>query len=716
MVPRSAFSYRSCFKDDTETRYVNRNNPGTIYQSKTLKYFIAGPTFAYKSKMPKQLRDKCFFPKNFVVNETTSNQPHDSFCKILNMSQGLKDAFNTFSFTNNFMYWYVNSFGDRSSDVLCCPDFVMRGLGMKIGSVMGVEEIKHTQDLLNEMKFYKDKERNIEEPVFPAGIEKIYKKVIKTVGDNMRCNQKINILIIGSAGMGKTFLLNSLANHFNEVFLHCVKIDCKSLRKLKVSDISKIFSKKLSECCKYQPSVLLIDDLDAFIIEATEGDHYSSMYREYIGNSIISLLSSYQKVNDIHFIATGSYPSKFKTISTDHGPLIFQSIHEIMELDPEERSFMLKHLISKEYPKYKVDDNTFIDDIKDRMKSYNIQDLCDFLDIVVLNCHSRTDTDKTKLIKSDFEAALSEKVPLSLYGVNLHNSPATRWEDIGGMEETKEMLNEMFSWPLKYQEVYKSCPLRLQCGVLLYGAPGTGKTLIAGAVASECGLNFISIKGPEILSKYVGASEQGIRDLFLRAKKAKPCLLFFDEFDSLASRRGSSNTDVNDRVVNQLLTELDGVEELTGVYILGATSRPDLLDPALLRPGRIDKTVYCTLPNEKERSSILRALSKRLKSADDIDLESIASKTDGYTGADLQAILYAAQSAMVKEAEKDRNGSDQKLILKQSHLLTGLAEIKPSLSDEDQLKYNMIYDNFTQCRTGGVVKQPQDTQMKVMYA
>lgn len=179
--------------------------------------------------------------------------------------------------------------------------------------------------------------------------------------------------------------------------------------------------------------------------------------------------------------------------------------------------------------------------------------------------------------------------------------------------------------------------------MLLYGAPGTGKTLLAGAVAKESGMNFISIKGPELLSKYIGASEQAVRDVFQRAQAAKPCILFFDEFDSLAPRRGHDSTGVTDRVVNQLLTQLDGVEGLQGVYVLAATSRPDLIDPALMRPGRLDKALYCPPPDQEARLEILQALTSSLALATDVDLEQIAITTESFTGADLKALLYNAQ-------------------------------------------------------------------------
>lgn len=246
-----------------------------------------------------------------------------------------------------------------------------------------------------------------------------------------------------------------------------------------------------------------------------------------------------------------------------------------------------------------------------------------------------------ELTKKDFTNALTGFVPVGLRGVKLQQS-TVNWKDIGGLRETRQTLLETLEWPTKYAPIFRNCPLRLRSGLLLYGYPGCGKTLLASAVAGECGLNFISVKGPEILNKYIGASEKSVRDLFERASSAKPCVLFFDEFDSIAPKRGHDSTGVTDRVVNQMLTQMDGAEGLEGVYVLAATSRPDLIDPALLRPGRLDKSLLCDLPDLDDRVDILRALSGKLELGPDVKVEDIAERTEGYSGADLQAVLYNA--------------------------------------------------------------------------
>lgn len=252
-------------------------------------------------------------------------------------------------------------------------------------------------------------------------------------------------------------------------------------------------------------------------------------------------------------------------------------------------------------------------------------------------------TGKTSLSKQDFLNALKGFTPASLRNVTLQTSTMT-FDSIGGLKETRKILLETLQYPTTYAPIFAQCPLRLRSGLLLYGYPGCGKTMLASAVAGECGLNFISVKGPEILNKYIGASEKSIRDLFERAEAARPCVLFFDEFDSIAPKRGHDSTGVTDRVVNQLLTQMDGAEGLSGVYVLAATSRPDLIDPALLRPGRLDKSLICDLPDYEDRIDILRALSKKLKLSPEVmgKLEEIAGTTEGYSGADLQALVYNA--------------------------------------------------------------------------
>ncbi|KAF2964778.1 hypothetical protein GQX73_g8813 [Xylaria multiplex] len=277
---------------------------------------------------------------------------------------------------------------------------------------------------------------------------------------------------------------------------------------------------------------------------------------------------------------------------------------------------------------------------------------------------SKQSLDIVQLSRTDFDSALKGFTPASLRNVTLQTSTTT-FDSIGGLKETRQILLETLQYPTKYAPIFAQCPLRLRSGLLLYGYPGCGKTLLASAVAGECGLNFISVKGPEILNKYIGASEKSVRDLFERASAAKPCVLFFDEFDSIAPKRGHDSTGVTDRVVNQLLTQMDGAEGLSGVYVLAATSRPDLIDPALLRPGRLDKSLLCDFPTLEDRIDILQALGKKVKLNEEIlssedGLTELGRRTEGFSGADLQALMSNAQLEAIhdvlNELESQPNG------------------------------------------------------------
>src|SRR5438552_6851651 len=250
---------------------------------------------------------------------------------------------------------------------------------------------------------------------------------------------------------------------------------------------------------------------------------------------------------------------------------------------------------------------------------------------------------------ADFQAALREIEPSTTREVYVEVSE-TSWDDIGGMERTKELLTEGVEWPLRFPEVYANVKAEPPRGVLLSGPPGSGKTLIARALANQCEASFISIKGPELLSKWVGEAEKGIREVFRHAKQAAPCIIFFDEIDSLAPRRsGDVDRNFSNGVIAQLLTEMDGIEGREGVIVLGATNRPELIDPALLRPGRFDLVVELEYPNETERRAIFAVHTRGRPLAPDITIEELASLTPGRSGADIEAICRRAALLALRE-------------------------------------------------------------------
>jgi len=244
---------------------------------------------------------------------------------------------------------------------------------------------------------------------------------------------------------------------------------------------------------------------------------------------------------------------------------------------------------------------------------------------------------------------------------------------------------------LKHPEVFEQMGVRPPKGVLLFGPPGTGKTLLAKAAATESGANFIAVRGPEVLSKWVGESEKAIRQIFRRARQVAPAIIFFDEIDAIAPARGMRHdtSGVTDRIVNQLLTEMDGIEPLTNVVVIAATNRPDILDPALLRPGRFDRLIYVPPPDKKARLEILRIHTRKMPLADDVDLEKIAEMTEGYTGADLEAVAREAAMIAVREAFA-KKGKPEAVEVRMEHFLKALKAIQPSLTPEDIRRYERL--------------------------
>ncbi len=256
---------------------------------------------------------------------------------------------------------------------------------------------------------------------------------------------------------------------------------------------------------------------------------------------------------------------------------------------------------------------------------------------------------KLQVTGEDFELAFKDITPTAMREVYIE-TPDVRWSDIGGLDAIKKELREAVEWPLKYPELYSIIGYSMPKGILLFGPSGTGKTLLAKSVATESEANFISIRGPELLSKWVGESERGVREVFRRARQASPCIIFFDEIDSLAPVRGlGGDSMVSERVVSQLLTELDGIQSLSGVVVLAATNRMDMVDPALLRAGRFDKLLFIPQPDKNARRRILDILAKHKPIGIDLDLDRVAEMTDGFSGADLYAVVNTAVSLVLQE-------------------------------------------------------------------
>uniref|UniRef100_A0A8C1QGV9 Peroxisomal ATPase PEX1 n=1 Tax=Cyprinus carpio TaxID=7962 RepID=A0A8C1QGV9_CYPCA len=460
------------------------------------------------------------------------------------------------------------------------------------------------------------------------------------------------LLITGAKGSGKSSLSRALCRKASEELdAHIQVVDCKTLKGKRADKIRLRLEEVFEQAIWRQPSVVLLDDLDHVTGAATSPEHEhgpEAVLRQHIAQSLRDLVDEMVVRSSLIalMITAQSEHALHQTLTAVQGSHFFQSFCKIQTPDQTQRVEILRSLIAK---KNFQDCQTMLDldSVARETEGFMPQDLNLLLEraIHANTLHSGNNGGSEDLNYNDFRQALQGFTPPSLWGAQLQAPTGADMERIGGLHQARQLLMDIILLPAKYPLLFSSLPMRQCSGVLLYGAPGTGKTLLAGAVAKESGMNFISIKGPELLSKYIGASEQAVRDVFQRAQQAKPCILFFDEFDSLAPRRGHDNTGVTDRVVNQLLTQLDGVEGLTGVYVLAATSRPDLIDPALLRPGRLDKSLYCPPPDRVSmaRLEILKALTHCVPLAADVDLEQIAVATELFTGADLKALLYNAQ-------------------------------------------------------------------------
>lgn len=295
--------------------------------------------------------------------------------------------------------------------------------------------------------------------------------------------------------------------------------------------------------------------------------------------------------------------------------------------------------------------------------------------------------EKLVVTHQDFLDALKVVRPSAMREV-LVETPNIKWDDVGGLDSVKQELQEAVEWPIKHKEAFERMGIRPSRGILLYGPPGTGKTLLAKAVAKEAEANFIQVKGPSLLSMWVGKSEEGVRKIFERARQVAPCIIFFDEIDSLAGKRGEeTGTKVTERVLNQMLAEMDGLEDLNNILVIGATNRPDMLDTALLRPGRFDKILLVNAPTEEGRYSILNVHTQKTKLNKNVNLKDLAKKTDGYTGADLEALVREAVMIALRE---DINVKE----VNKEHFEEALKKVKPSVNKNVIEIYKRMEENY----------------------
>ncbi|KAJ3522651.1 hypothetical protein NM688_g8845 [Phlebia brevispora] len=480
-----------------------------------------------------------------------------------------------------------------------------------------------------------------------------------------RVNGVTGLLVTGRSGSGKTSILRAVAKSLTDnpqVYTYTLYVDLAKYVDTPVPKVKALIKYWFDKAWWHKPTVVVLDNLDKLM--SVELEHADSFRTRHITELFLIQFGSAERfaapnARAIVLLASAeSSATIHPRLNTAH---LFKEVVHLKSPGKDARRDILANITQSHFDAsdLRQDPEAPLNytAIATQTEGYSATDLKDLVARAVHRAAIRV-VQHAKLVLTsiqpiltmdDFTTAQVDFVPLSLRDVKLQKSDIV-WSDIGGLSETKKVLRETLEWPTKYGPIFAQSPLRLRSGLLLYGYPGCGKTLLASAVAKECGLNFISVKGPELLNKYIGASEQSVRELFERASAAKPCVLFFDEFDSIAPKRGHDSTGVTDRVVNQMLTQMDGAEGLEGVYVLAATSRPDLIDSALLRPGRLDKSLLCDMPNTDERKEILEAVSRKVVLCPDVDLDAIARETDGFSGADLQALVYNAQLEVIHEA------------------------------------------------------------------
>ncbi len=495
------------------------------------------------------------------------------------------------------------------------------------------------------------------------------------------------VLLYGPPGTGKTLIAKAVANESGANFY---LINGPEIMSKYYGESEKFLRDKFDEAEKNAPSIIFIDELDS--IAPKRAEVQGEVERRVVAQ-LLTLMDGLKERGQVIVIGATNLvdsidpalrrPGRFDReieigIPDKQGRLEILQIHTRlmpMDMNDEEKMKFLEELANMTHG--------FVGaDLAALAREAAMHALRRYLPQIDLDKPIPVEMlEKMYVTRDDFKEALKDIEPSILRGV-LIEVPNVRWEDIGGLDDVKQELREAVELPIKNPDKFKKMGIRPPKGILLYGAPGTGKTLLAKAIATESEMNFISIKGPEVLSKWVGESEKAIREVFRKAKQGSPAIVFLDEIDSIAPRRGSyTDSGVTERIVNQLLTSMDGLENMEGVVVIASTNRPDIIDPALLRPGRFDRLVYIPPPDKETRLKILKVHTRRMPLDKDVDLNVIAEKLNQYVGADIENICREAGMFAIRE-NRD--------VVKAVDFERAIQKIPPSLT-EDTIKY---YENI----------------------
>ncbi|CAB9501036.1 Transitional endoplasmic reticulum ATPase [Seminavis robusta] len=463
------------------------------------------------------------------------------------------------------------------------------------------------------------------------------------------------VLLHGPPGCGKTLVANALVE---ETGAHIVIINGPEIMAKKGGESESNLRQAFEEAMEKAPSIIFMDELDSI---APKRDQAQGETEKRVVSQLLTLMDSLKSSSNVMVIGATNRPNVIE--SALRRPGRFDRELEIVIPDEDGRHEILK--IKTKDMDLAADVDLF--QIARDTHGYVGADLQQLTLEAALQCIRSNigsmDVDSEEPIPEEALDLLVVTEDHMIHGLS-HSDPSTlrdnkvevpdiKWEDIGGLEETKRELQEMVRYPIEHRHLFERFGMQASRGVLFYGPPGCGKTLMAKAIANECGANFISVKGPELLNMWFGGSEANVRNLFDKARAASPCILFFDEMDSIARARGGSSggsSETSDRVINQILSEIDGMGSGKTLFIIGATNRPDILDPGIMRPGRLDQLIYIPLPDYESRVSIFKASLRKSPVAEDIDMEMLAKVTDGFSGADITEICQRAAKNAIRDS------------------------------------------------------------------